>query len=322
MSSKDLLSLPSFDSLNLENVAERETTFSDLNQDCIESILRFISPNDLAAFSQTCRLYKNWAEQYFHRKWKFLRIHIRFVNGFVRFKFNEVYKVRFRSLFRFLVVEIVESMSAQMFQFIRDNCAKDLVGLQLYSDTLMDLSQVDGSIIAGQLKSVEVLQLHQVSIRKDIYSNFLKYCEEIQTLFIIPSSTLEAEYGTINDSWMTQRYSKLKSFVFLSGHSKTAMTPNLRTVTTDQLSIIKSLCLTEIDLDYAGIIFEIERNGTLKKIFSCKEIKSIRWMVRHECLTTALEGIPEQRHVETLVTLHLGKTTMDFQSIIPEGSLV
>ncbi|KAJ6643833.1 hypothetical protein Bhyg_08798, partial [Pseudolycoriella hygida] len=285
MSSKDLSSLPSFDSLNLENVAERGTTFSDLNQDCIESILRFISPNDLAAFSQTCRLYKNWAEQYFHRKWKFLRIHIRFVNGFVRFKFNEVYKVRFRSLFRFLEVEIVESMSAQMFQFIRDNCAKDLVGLRLYSDTPMDLSQVDGSIIAGQLKSVEVLQLHKVSMRKDIYSNFLKYCEEIQTLFIIPSSTLEAEHGTINDSWMTQRYSKLKSFIFLSGHSKTAMT---------------SLCLTEIDLDYAGIIFEIERNGTLKKIFSCKEIKSIRWMVRHECLTTALEGIPEQRHVETL----------------------
>lgn len=198
---------------------ETNRTINDLDVRCIEEILKYLSPNDMSAFSRTCSLYKNWTEKYFYRNPIFYRIHINIENGRPRFRYigysAEIYEIRFRSLFRFLSVEMDDSLSSEIFQFMKENCAKDLIHLKFWSFDRMDLSRCDGSIIAEQLRLVKALEIECNSeFNGDIYDTLFKYCEQLRIL-AFNLNKYQMEHQEANSTWMSHNYLRLETFVFM-----------------------------------------------------------------------------------------------------------
>lgn len=335
---------------------ETKKTINDLDVRCIEGILKFMSPNDLSSFSRTCSVYKDWTERYFYRKPHFHRIHTTIENGRPQFRYSgywtQIYEIRFRSLFRFLSVEMDNSTSFEIFQFMKENCAKHLIHLTFRSeDGIMDVSRWDGSIIADQLKLLQILQFKCMSSSGDIYDTFLKYCETLRALAIdgLPIKT------QLNTVWLCHNYSRLETIVIVDGTIQLDLiefpaflrnNPQMRNVVTDQTSIIRNVCLTETDLDYAGFMFEtkydllemwdhletcakqeyvksIDLSVTedltyeiLRKIFNFQKIKSIRWMVVEDTsVEDALRDLRPQSHIETLSLTYI---TREIEASIPQ----
>lgn len=340
--------------------AETNKTINDLDVRCIDEILKYLSPNDMSAFSRTCSLYKNWTEKYFYRNPIFYRIHTNIENGRPQFRYSgyatEIYEIRFRSLFRFLSVEMEDSIWSDIFQFMKENCAKDLIHLKLWSYHRMDLSRCDGSIVAEQLKLVKALEIHcNIVFSGDIYDTLFKYCEQLRILAINLNGNYMGHQET-NTTWMSHNYLRLETFVFMERKDKIMdcpefptflrNNPQLRAIVTDQKSIIRSVCSTETALEYAGFMFETKYNlskmwhhletcaerefvksieltvcedlsyETLRKICNFNQIKSIRWMIVHD--TSLVDALRELRPQSHIKTLSLTFITREIEASIPQ----
>lgn len=276
-----------------DRVVDREPVkmITDLDVVCIERILKLLSVKDLLAFGQTCSLYKKLTEEYFQLKPKFNHpITTSIENGRVQFDFSskhgwQILQKRFPSLCQDWIVEMENSLVTEIFQFVNENCATQLKYLNLWSREHFELGQCDGAIIAEQLKQLKVLQLNSfITFKGDFYARFLKYCEQLNALTIICNQTKLEPPFIMDTTWMNYSYGRLTVLHIICNKSTSVYSefpdflrnnPQLKVVVTNQNSIIKSLCLAEMDLEYAAFLFTSERDVLLlmRDLEICNEQK-------------------------------------------------
>lgn len=248
------------------------------------------------------------------------------------------------SFIRFLCVQINnQHLLPEIFQFVKDNCAKHIICLQVNNYWLVNVSQ-----IAEQLKHVKALELNHMALNVNIYDTFLKYCEQLQILVIFPLiNDQDGLRYRIDTTWTSLKYLQLETFIYVDCSYKEMdfdfsdflrNHPKLKTVVTDQKSLIRSLCSTEFALPYAAMIFDSEDDlldiwhtfqlclkhrdlsyKTLKNIFRYKQIKAIHWVIADNDHRELLRDLSAQPHIEKLCLSFIARLNKDLIPPIVES---
>lgn len=285
----------------------KEKELNDLPNECFDVIFQFLPLNDLATTSETCTRYKELAECYFNRKHQDEKIDIE--SDTAEFLFHgRKYLCRFRSLIRNLELSFYDSRTiTDTFLTTKQNCAKRLKSLLLYTfNDDCHISEVHIEIIAEQIETLEVLALHDVLCVDFIVEkcqSIKKLAIDYQGLRIDPSRTF----------WMNKHFPHLTTFILQNLNEPNIdltrflrLNPQLEVVLSDDLSAIKSICLSKNFLSYAAMkfVFEEELLEQLDNIKLCCKNKFIKSLD----LLLSWDDVPNLQTLQLLVNAvqHVG----------------
>lgn len=257
--------------------------FSDLPNEIVEQIFGYITTNDLAAMSLTCRRYRDLAETFFERElncgrafikssYETGRNRVRFIKPFA----SERYEICFRSFMPNVFVNIRDAaLLRDTLRFIRDCCAKQLQQLAIRSfNEACHLDADHIRIIAEQVKHLKVLTLSNIPCS----TRLLERCVDLQILWI-DSGRPSAQEG----AWINRTYTTLNTFI-LSPHGSGGRfgqenwsnfllnNPQLRIVVCEAEFDARGLLLTGTPLPYAAISF------------TCKPLLQSIWNALEMCV--------------------------------------
>lgn len=187
----------------------KNTAISDLNDDCIEAICRWLPVNDLCSFSLTCRRVSRLANSYFHRYNTNYDIEIsNDVKGPV-IKTKDRYAYCFRRNIRRIRLSTFWDFKSNipLFTFVRMYFCENLIELELDSINLKS-KEPYGRHIKTQLKNLQTISFINCS-KNDIYEGILQYCENLKHLIVKEEVSNET-----NCSWLRQEYPKLETLIF------------------------------------------------------------------------------------------------------------
>lgn len=229
----------------------------------IEFIFKFLSSNDLAAFSLTCRGYKQLTENYFDRERRSGVVGIRAWRSKIKFFSNskqiEEYQKRFFSFIDHVEVKIYNTETIEKtFLFIREKCSKNLRRLTIefpYGGFCMSDNCVE--LIADQIKQLDILTMGDVSLGDKL----VKRCKNLRTLCInryIISPVNENEF------WLNENYPNLKTFIFFDPIDVEQIdlkpflreNPQLKVVVLRDMSAIPSFFSIESNLLHSILYFD------------------------------------------------------------------
>lgn len=222
-------------------------TLDMLPIEIIEKVLEFLSPNDLARMSVTCRRFRDAARNFFQlkRQCGTVTITSNRYDAHADFR-NEknIHIIRFRSLIPRVVINLFNDKSSKnALTLVKDNCCKHLKSLSLHAyNHETKIYDLDLNMIAEHIKSIEILDLCKIN-----------------------SSTIDWEL-----------FFNLRTLSILLDHKITFMNrtfPKLQT-----------LCLFE-SVGYNNLIYErcefdvfLRNNAQLKNIY-CNHRLKIQWIL-------------------------------------------
>lgn len=258
---------------------------TDLDNNGIENIFKYLSPDDLAAMSQTCKQYKQWAERYVARGKVFVPLKI-VVNEASNFKEHGLqftlngynnYGIQFHKFIPYLELDLffkptVDHM-VQLYTFIRDDCAENLKHLTIMGRILLGESI---GIISEQIKNLILLKIQVFGGLKVL----LERCKEIKVLIYVPPVT----YNLGNA--LLETCSKLDVFILAKRDQALARfadflqaNPQLKAIIqrSDDRKNIQDILLTANNLPFAAIALTKYRFPEIQDAFErCCERKNIQ----------------------------------------------
>lgn len=271
-----------FDSINdLESHSSQKfcTEMSNLDDNCIDTIIEYLRPNDLAAMRMTCKRYKTLIERFLRFKFdsdKPLRIYASRSGAAFGFSFKEEYKYE-KTLYSFIpAIEVVfhdRNSTVKVFEFIRKNCSDRILYLNICSLYDDEITGVHTGVIQNQFKHLKRLIIRNIRVL-DIHQTVLQHCENLQELRIYH----EKPWLGYGNAWLNRAYPKLESLtlqissvVDIDLTELLRLNPNLKDVVCTNLSAIRSLCRSGRKLRNVTIL--------LKKDDSLREVRNeiISW---------------------------------------------
>lgn len=189
--------------------APDEIMFSDLPDNCIESICARLPLDDLCSFSLTCKRVHKEASRQFYFRYKDHQMEIVNTLGGPQVKAREPYVKCFKSKIRNIKItsDYCNLGLTSLFTFIRIECCENLLELEFDSINLRSKQQY-GKLIKAQLAKLTTISFINCS-NCDIRNGFLKYCKSLQHLVV-----KEAIDTKMDCTWMSHVYPKLESFVY------------------------------------------------------------------------------------------------------------
>lgn len=186
-----------------------ELMFSDLPDNCIESICARLRLDDLCSFSLTCKRVHKEASRQFYLRYKDHQMEIVNTLGGPQVKAREPYVKCFKSKIRNIKItsDYCNLGLTSLFTFIRIECCENLRELEFDSINLRS-EQRYGKLMKAQLANLTTISFINC-LNCDIRNGFLKYCKSLQHLVV------KDEIDTKMDcTWMSHVYPKLESFVY------------------------------------------------------------------------------------------------------------
>lgn len=309
------------------------TNITALDGICMDIIFKYLSFNDLAAFSSTCKHYKELAERYFYLNCDPEPIRIGSFGKTIKFCFKSsekyAYERNFSSLIRSICVYGDRSVDVNPFSFINGNCAKDLKSLKMFGLRInlngSKCCQINGKMIENQLKHLKELKLLDCN---GMHYELLKYCANLQTLTILVDHIGESTENDYESTWTNKMYPNLKSFTLCVPYSVNIdltnflkLNRNLKRIICSNISAIKSICSAENKFEYAALVFHPEDNDQAYlsvqndivdwcKRECCKQLElGIRFYDVTEVICRSVIGL------QNLIAIHF---CMDEKRILPE----
>lgn len=257
------------DTFRYHNCQKLGTELADLDVNCLDNIFKFLTPNDLAALSLTCSKYKKLTERFFDLHCRTSPIKLN-AKG-IQFQVSSLYEKYFHSLVRHVEVGPSLIPDNAVFQFIRDRCNKRLLSLELTGsaeEDLIELIEINGSIIEDQLKNLQNLRLNMIPY-PNIYKNLLRYCHHLRSL-LIDTAFLDLPW---DNAWTNEIYLELETLQLYVDDGNADLTtffqrnPNVKTVCCLGNAPITSICRMEsqLQLQRAMMIFDNFRSFNVVK---------------------------------------------------------
>lgn len=212
----------------------------------MENIFKFLSSDDLAAMSLTCRTYKIWSAEYFHRKRQTGTVEI-LADDNIHFDFRNArfYETYFSSLIPSVRVCIEANASLEkIFQFIKEHCCKQFKSFEIWASEPDIVMDDHVQIIQDQIKNLEILDINYVSR----FDKFTKFSRNLKALIF-------KCYGT-DVPVMNESFPHLKALIFgtlptlrIDLTTFLSRNPQLQAVIVENCVLaIKSLLLTDVKL--------------------------------------------------------------------------
>lgn len=236
--------------------------------DVLENILDHLHPNDLVGLSQTCHKYKHLIAVHFERKRHCGWIRIFSAMGRPQFHIyrNEKYEIYFRRMIRNIVVSMHSGDAvAKIFQFVRENCSKNIWSLIL--DGLGPKIQINENhlqIIGDQVKQLDALVIENgivCNMGWDRFANIRILCDRSSDMRMLWATKVFPNLRTLclmNDS--RQGWHPHNLDIFIRNHMQ------MKTFCSDNLSTIRCVLSTSIKLSNA--IFNDMHKGCLGKLLT------------------------------------------------------
>lgn len=283
---------------NLSNNEDQQQTPDDgikLDQippELYDSIFKYISPNDLATASLTCRALKRPAESYFERKLRCGTVNVILNWGKIECLNREKYEIRFCSLIDDVNLRVYSDqlhLVKKQFKMVKSKCAKQFRRLALSFELIGNAKQCrteDIDIIANQITDLETFYLrHSPTI-----DGFLRHCTKLQNLCII------TDFSELVDEWTNTVHPNLKSLIIADLNEETSRIPiNL----TDFLKNAPQLQV--IGISYFAAICSFLNSG-------CNVSNVTLWFQNASDLVNVLNKIESVYEQNLINTLHLGAT--------------
>lgn len=169
------------DDENSDSVPD-QTEFSDINDDCIERICRFLPLDDLCSLSRTCTRIQNIVGTFFQRYYPNNHVRIQsFRRRSVFYMYpDEKYVEDLKPFIR--NVGIQEYKGSACVTYIKQHFGENLREIALHGINC-ELNQLHGQHIAEQLNRLESIKFVNCSIG-DLYEIFLRHCHQLRHLGI------------------------------------------------------------------------------------------------------------------------------------------
>lgn len=258
-----------------DEVVAKGTTCSDLNEDCIESIIRYLPLADLSSLSLTCRRAFELNSQYFYRLYPNYRMELSNKLSGVTVECSESYLNCFSAGIRCIRLksEYSNLNPMRLFTFLRLHCRPTLQELQF--DTInLESREIHkyGEQIHGQLKTLPTISFENCTAY-DIYDGFLQYCEQLKNLIVYADkSNREA-----CNKWLEKTYPHLETLVFykpacppMAGIKETnrmlrllVRNPQIQKIASDY-QIVDAIARTNIRLEF--LVLRIEHKEYFEAI--------------------------------------------------------
>lgn len=190
------------------SVRAAQLVFLDMNDDCIEAVCSRLPLDDLCSFSLSCKRIHNLTNRYFNRRYQHLRMEIVNESSGPRIR-NATYVKCFHSNIRNIRITSAywNLNPIDLFAFLRNRCCANLNELEF--DTInFRANQSYGDQIHVQLANLTTISFINCTTF-DIYNGFLRYCDRIERLMVKEEKPIR-----MNCTWLLQKYSHLKSFVY------------------------------------------------------------------------------------------------------------
>lgn len=174
-----------------------------LTVDSFDEIFGWLSLEDVYAFGQTCKRLQQIAGQYFYRNYSSISVGCAnngiYINGL---------KMNGFSKFIQRISVLLYKIDDGRFPYIETNCSQWLHEIHLM---FVNLNGLESESVKRILSTVETLEVNHCTIYGEIYENFLKYCSNVNRLYMRYSDSS----SNILNQWLTQSYPKLKQFEWL-----------------------------------------------------------------------------------------------------------
>lgn len=161
----------------------------DLNDDCIDAVLKFICIEDLVQTRLTCKKLKHLTEQHFFNERKHVPILIfngeilKPVTTFVGFhhfiRSANIWSYNFPHLKDFSYNEMLK----KALQIVKKYCATDMYQLTLSYPDDQIIEKHDLETVAEMLKNVKVLNLSKLSGSQ--VDDIMQYCQNVKSVKFI-----------------------------------------------------------------------------------------------------------------------------------------
>lgn len=164
------------------NSAADKTEFSELNDDCIERLCRFLPLDDLCSLSRTCTRIQNIVGAFFQRYYPNNHVRIQsFRRRSVFYMYpDEKYVEDLRPFIR--NVGIQEYKGSACVTYIKQNFGENLREIAFHGINC-ELTALHGQQIADQLNRLESMKFVNCSVG-DLYEIFLQHCHQLRHLGI------------------------------------------------------------------------------------------------------------------------------------------
>lgn len=197
-------------------VSGKITEFVDINDDCIDTIFRWLSLDDLASISATCEKFHQLAGEYFQRKFPENQIGLRLLDTGIDHETGERYQDNFIAFVRNLKIAAHSNGVMPMFQYLKWNCCENLRELEFYwMNFEADVSYGDG--VKDQLSNLESIAFISCSIA-DLYGMFLKHCDNLKHLTVKDGFAPLQKY--FDRKWTKRTLSNLQSVTYYIDHDQ------------------------------------------------------------------------------------------------------
>lgn len=255
---------------------------TNLNAQCLESILKWLPFNDLYSISQTNKKFQKLAGLKFQRDYPNNSIIIDLMsNNTIQTKYEDIHDLRFSGSIRNVTVSsyIFERDPIPLFDYLKVNCCQNLKELHLYRMKCGIDTDYSGSIRA-QLKQLEIISFDRCII-PDIHKQFLVHCQNLKHLRI-KEKGYNVDYGS---TWKNRHYAQLQSLTFWGWHGKKcinlgsflSMNRNIKNVNCMDLKAIKAVIGNTIELNQLVLHCETEDDffGIIKLLNQRNHIKNL-----------------------------------------------
>lgn len=241
----------------------KKCEFIEMPNEIIEEICKYLSPNDLAALSLTCRSINKLVKSYFQRKIQcgIVKIELN-INGQINRCKQENYEKHFCSIIDNVQLNINTNKSSSMrklLKIVKTNCTKRIRCLALDLAHYNDARKIkDFEIIADQLENLKLLFMHE----PPWINGILKHCKQLQILCVIKTFN-----HLQNDNWTNIVYTNLKVLILVNSycsfkHSKSIdligfllNTRSLQAIALNNYLIVRSFLNYNRKLSYAALWF-------------------------------------------------------------------
>lgn len=267
-----------------EHISKMISEIPELPDKCLTKIFRYLTPNQLVNVSRVSRKFKLLAERVFEMYFDPGPIQMKYDVPHGKYKDNpsvqcnfecrSKYETVFASSIRRLMIPLVCTSYGgfeKLFQFIRENCCKELTSLVFYNNLsgLTSPNRVDcrvtGKIAKDQLKQLEYLRVEGVRFEY-LYDELLRYTEHLKSLTVINRCfrhDCDRNCRHFGYSWTKRGYPELETICFYTENNRFDLMPmirrhpKLRNVVCNSTATIRSICRqSDIQFNFVGMILK------------------------------------------------------------------
>lgn len=181
----------------------------NLNTDCCEEILEYLSLEDLNSFGQTCTSTYKITGEYIHRNFYSLKKYIYDDGIYVNSSKSVVYNFDI-SAFN----EFIKFISCRYNRFYQDEYIKnhghEFKLLNEISFEAFQFDELSTESFQAILSKIEVLEVEGCSIENDFYESLLKFCKNLKEISIKNDSNYNGILQEDDRRWLNQEYPLLE----------------------------------------------------------------------------------------------------------------